>query len=146
MPRSGYAGIVSRLSALGADVVVLLLADIVVGALPRMAWQQLVVRPVPGWLTAGSAAVAALLPWTYFTVGWWLSGQTLGNRLFGIAVHDRDGHGPSFVQSAIRAAVGLLLAPLWLIGLLGVLWDERRRAWHDRLFGTVVRYAGDRKA
>jgi uncharacterized RDD family membrane protein YckC len=143
---SSYAGIVSRLAALATDVTVLMLASIAVGSLPRMAWQQLIIRPVPEWLTTGSAALAALLPWMYFTAGWWLSGQTVGNRLFGIAVQDRHGQVPSFAQSASRAAVGLWLAPIWLLGLLNVLWDERRRAWHDRLFGTVVRYTEKRKA
>jgi uncharacterized RDD family membrane protein YckC len=143
---SHYAGIVSRLAALATDVTVLMLAGIVVGSLPRMAWEQLLIRPVPGWLTTGSAAVAALLPWLYFTAGWWLSGQTVGNRLFGIAVQDRHGHSPSFAQSAARAVVGLWLAPIWLLGLLNVLWDERRRAWHDRLFGTEVRYTRNRMA
>jgi uncharacterized RDD family membrane protein YckC len=47
----------------------------------------------------------------------------------------------SLPQSGLRALVGLLLPPLWLIGMLAVLWDERRRAWHDRLFRTVVCYA-----
>lgn len=42
------------------------------------------------------------------------------------------------------SAFGVLLAPLWLFGLSAVLWDGHRRAWHDRIFGTVVRYAGKR--
>lgn len=144
MATSGYAGIVSRLAALGTDVAVLLLTETAVGALLRMAWQQLLIRPIPGWLSAIAATIAALLPWAYFTVGWWLSGQTVGNRLFGVAVRDHHGNAPFFVQAALRAAVGLAFAPLWLLGMLGVLWDERRRAWHDRLFGTVVCYTGTR--
>jgi uncharacterized RDD family membrane protein YckC len=143
---SRYAGLVSRLAALATDITVLMVAGIIIGSLPRMAWQQLILRPVPEWLTTGSAAVAALVPWMYFTALWWLSGQTVGNRLFGIAVRDRHGHVPSFAQSAGRAAVGLWLAPVWMLGLLNVLWDERRRAWHDRLFGTVVRYTRNREA
>lgn len=142
---SGYAGIVSRLAALATDVVVLMLADVFVSSLPRIAWQQLTIRPAPGWLNTGTTALAALLPWMYFTAAWWMSGQTVGNRLFGIAVQDAQGHAASFLRSAGRAAVGLALAPLWLVGLINVLWDRQRRAWHDRLFGTVVRYVGDRE-
>ena len=46
----------------------------------------------------------------------------------------------SLFRAAIRAAVGLLIAPLWIIGLAYVLWDRRRRALHDLVFGTVVPY------
>jgi len=138
--RNAYAGLVSRIAALVIDVVVLTVTALAISTLPTLAWEQVVLRPVPGWLTAGSAAAAALLPWAYFTACWWLTGQTAGDLLFGIAVRNRDGGDVSFPQSVARAAVGLLFAPLWMIGLLGVLWDERRRAWHDRLFRTVVRY------
>jgi uncharacterized RDD family membrane protein YckC len=146
MANSGYAGIVSRLAALGTDVAVLLLTEAAVGALVRATWEQLLRQPIPGWLAATSTAVATLLPWAYFTIGWWLSGQTVGNRLFGIAVRRHHDHAPFFVQAALRAAIGLAFAPIWLVGLLGVLWDDRRRAWHDRLFGTVVRYANHRES
>jgi hypothetical protein len=40
----------------------------------------------------------------------------------------------------LRSAIGLLLAPLWLIGLITVLFDDRRRSLLDMLSGTVVRY------
>jgi uncharacterized RDD family membrane protein YckC len=99
---------------------------------------------VPGWLTAGSAAAAASLPVVYFTTFWWLTGQTVGGLLFGVAVQYQDAQGLSFAQSAARALVGLLLAPLWMIGMFGALWDDCRCAWHDRLFRTVVRYVGRR--
>ena len=86
--------------------------------------------------------MAALLPWAYFTTCWWLSGQTAGDLLLGIVVRHRDDQGVSLLQAAIRAAFGLAVAPLWLVGLIAVLSDERRRAWHDRVFRTVVRYRG----
>ena len=41
--------------------------------------------------------------------------------------------------------VASLLAPFWLIGMLGVLSDRRRRAWHDQLLRTDVRYTGARR-
>lgn len=143
-PTHPYAGLVSRLAALGTDVLLLTVLELSIRSLPTLAWEQMVVRPAPGWLSAGSAVLVILLPWSYFTAGWWLSGQTAGSRLFGIAVQRPDGRVPSFPRAAGRAAIGLLLPPLWMVGLLATLWDQRRRAWHDRVFGTVVRYVGRR--
>lgn len=142
MSTNPYAGLISRLSALGTDVIVLTLAGLAIGALPKVMWEQLIIHHAPGWLSVISTTVAALLPWGYFTTCWWLTGQTAGSRLFGITVETQNRGPLSFRRSAVRAAIGLLLAPLWTVGMLGVLLDARRRAWHDRLFRTVVCYVG----
>lgn len=144
VPHEAYAGLVSRLAALLTDLALITVATVGVSTLPPLVWEQVVLRAVPGWLTAGSAVAAALLPVAYFTTCWWLTGQTAGYLLFGIAVRHRDAHGVSFPQAAARAVVGLILAPLWMVGMFGALWDDRRRAWHDRLFRTVVLYVGRR--
>jgi len=123
------------------DVALLTVATLAVATLPGLAWNQIFVRSAPGWLTAGAAVAAALLPWAYFTGCWWLTGQTLGDLLIGVVVRRRDGSAVSLPQAGARALVGLLLAPLWIVGLLAVLRDDRRRAWHDRVFRTVVAYA-----
>jgi uncharacterized RDD family membrane protein YckC len=132
--------LVSRLAALSVDVLLLVPATLAVRVVPTSAWEQVLYRRPPGWFTAAATAAAVLLPWAYFTACWWLTGLTAGGLLMGLAVRHRNGGEVSAVQAALRAAVGLTLAPLWLVGLLAVLWDERRRAWHDRLFRTVVRY------
>jgi uncharacterized RDD family membrane protein YckC len=135
-----YAGLISRLTALALDVVLLCAATIGVRLLPGTAWTQIVNRSSPGWLEAAAVTMASLLPWLYFTVSWWLSGQTVGDMLIGVSVRHDDGRALSLLRSAVRAAVGLLLAPLWIVGLFCVLWDRRRRALHDLIFGTVVPY------
>ena len=59
--------------------------------------------------------------------------------LIGIAVRRHNGEeDPTLVQAALRAAFGLTYAPLWIVGLLAILWDPKRRAWHDKVFRTVV--------
>jgi uncharacterized RDD family membrane protein YckC len=138
--HSPYAGLVSRFAALAFDVALLTAACLAVSVLPSLAWEE-VLGDSPGWLSVASGIVAAVLPWAYFTVSWSLTGQTLGDVLLGIVVRRRDGELMSLPHSALRALVGLLLPVVWLIGMFAVLWDERRRAWHDRLFRTVVRYA-----
>ncbi len=138
--RNAYAGLVSRVVALLIDVALLTLTALAISTLPELAWQEVLVRAVPGWFSAGVTAAAALVPWAYFAACWWLNGQTIGDLLIGVVVLRSDGQELSFPHAAARSLAGLLLAPLWLLGLFAVLWDERRRAWHDRIFRTVVRY------
>ncbi len=135
--RHRYAGLVSRTVGLAVDVSVLTVATLAVATLPGLAWQQVVGNP-PTWLSVTAGAVAALLPWGYFTGCWWLTGRTGGALLVGVEVTRRDGTRLGAVQAGLRALVGLSLWPIWLGGMLGTLWDPRRRAWHDRLFRTVV--------
>lgn len=132
-----YAGLASRLVALAVDVALLTIAGLFISVLPGLAWSQVVGDP-PGWFTATCAVVASVLPWAYFTVAWWLGGQTAGGLLVGTRVARTHGQRPLLVQAALRAFVGLLLVPLWLVGLAWVLFDPRRRAWHDVVFRTVV--------
>ncbi|HEU0238677.1 MAG TPA: RDD family protein [Micromonosporaceae bacterium] len=140
MPSNGnqYAGLVSRVASLIVDVAVLTVAGIVISVLPTVAWQQVIGRS-PGWLATSCGIVAAVFPWVYFTGAWWLTGQTLGGLLLGTAVRRTDGRRVLLIQAASRALIGLAIPPLWLIGLVAVLWDGRRRAWHDVVFRTVVR-------
>jgi uncharacterized RDD family membrane protein YckC len=140
-PHRAYAGLVSRLSALAVDVGVLTLLCLTTRLVPDFAWEQVLGRPAPQWLTATAGLAAALLPWAYFTLCWWLNGKTIGSAFLGVAVRRHNGHDLTLVQAALRAAIGLLLAPLWMIGLLAVLWDSERRAWHDVLFRSVVVYS-----
>jgi len=132
-----YAGLVTRLVGLVVDVAVLTVAGLGVSVLPGVAWQQVLGTP-PGWLTAGAGIVAAVLPWAYFTVSWALTGRTPGAMVVGARTARAGGARLSFWRAGARALVGLLLAPVWLVGLVGTLGDDRRRAWHDRLFGSVV--------
>jgi uncharacterized RDD family membrane protein YckC len=135
-----YAGLVSRASALAVDILVLTLGGLALTTLPTVAWQHLV-GDLPDWLARLSTALGASLPFVYFTGCWWLGGHTVGGMIIGTSVRRANGKELSLLQAAVRALVGLLLAPVWLIGLLGILTDGRRRAWHDRIFRTVVCYS-----
>jgi eukaryotic-like serine/threonine-protein kinase len=68
-------------------------------------------------------------------------GQTLGKRLFGIAVRRVDGSQIDFAQSYGRSITQFLLLIFWVAGLvdsLWPLWQERRRSLHDLAAGTIV--------
>jgi uncharacterized RDD family membrane protein YckC len=82
------------------------------------------------WLSLGAV----------YLVGFWsLAAQTPGMRFMGLRLA-MEGRGLPFRQS-VKRLVGLVLA--WIpfgLGFLGILFDERRRAWDDRLSGVDVVY------
>lgn len=141
MGRSAYAGLVSRLVALVLDGLVVTALVLAVATVPGLLWSSLSPHTMPRGLGVAISVVTTFIPVLYFTTLWTMNGQTLGALATGIVVEHRDGHRISFTRAFVRAALGLLLAPLWLLGLLFILVDPQRRAWHDRLLGTDVRYA-----
>lgn len=139
MPHPPYAGIVSRISAIAVDAVVLAVAVSAVAAGFPAVWEQVIGSP-PRWVTDGARWVGVLLPLFYFAVCWAASGRTLGGLLMGTRVQRIDGRRIGFTRALLRALIGLLFAPVWLVGLVAILWTERRQALHDKLFATVVRF------
>jgi uncharacterized RDD family membrane protein YckC len=75
-----------------------------------------------------------------YLVGFWsLAGQTPGMRFIGIRL-DVEGRGLSFGGS-LKRLLGLWLSVITFgIGFLGILFDQRRRDWSDRLSGTDIVY------
>ncbi len=80
----------------------------------------------------------------YMLVFWSLAGQTLGMRFFGIRLATETRGLPP--RRSIRRLAGLFLAALpFGIGFLGIVFDERRRGWQDRLSGADVLYEDDER-
>ena len=68
-------------------------------------------------------------------------GQTLGKRLFGIAVRREDGSAIGFGQSYGRSMMQCFLLALFWPGVVDSLWplrQEERRSLHDLAAGTIV--------
>jgi uncharacterized RDD family membrane protein YckC len=94
---------------------------------------------------SGLAVVVGSAGWVvlsglYFVAFWSLAGQTPGMRFFGLrlAVEDR-GLKP---RRSVRRLLGMALAAIpFCIGFLGILVDERRRGWQDRLADADVIYS-----
>jgi uncharacterized RDD family membrane protein YckC len=135
-----YAGMVSRLGGLAIDVLLVAVAVAVIGHGIPDAW-KLVAR-MPRWLEKAFGMVADVTPTVYFTACWRLTGQTLGSWAFGTRVTRADGRHIGSVRAVLRAVLGVMLAPIWFLGLIAVMFDVRRRSLLDMVFGTVVRYVG----
>lgn len=136
-----YAGLVSRLLALGVDAVLLTVVAAAIAAGVPAVWSA-VLGSAPAWLETTAGAVALLLPFVYFWASWWIPGSTAGELLFGLVVRRSDGSPVGAVRSGVRAFLGLLFAPVWLVGMVLTVSNPRRRALHDVLMGTVVRQVG----
>jgi uncharacterized RDD family membrane protein YckC len=75
----------------------------------------------------------------YLVAFWSLAGQTPGMRFFGIRL-GVQGRGLA-PRRSVRRLFGIVLAAIpFGLGFLGILFDERRRAWQDRLAGVDVLY------
>jgi uncharacterized RDD family membrane protein YckC len=137
---SPYAGLVSRLVALVIDGLVVTVLVLILTSLPELTWTKLSPETVPPWLYRATSALAITIPLLYFAAMWSTTGRTVGGVLTGIVVEHRDGHRLTAKHALARAFLGLLLAPFWLLGMLAILTDRHRRAWHDQLLRTDVRY------
>ena len=144
--RSGrpiYAGGVTRLLALALDAAIL--NGILIGISAAVA---LIVNALSsGDQDAGVVTIAfGALAWSvaavaYLTVFWTLAERTPGMTFLGLRILTERGE-PLSPRRALRRVVGLVLAAIPLgLGYLGVLLDERRRGWQDRMADTVVLYA-----
>lgn len=71
--------------------------------------------------------------------GYW-NGQTLGKRLAGIKVVDRQGHEPSFGQAAAQniPAVVLFSWAVVAVGLVAIATSDRRQRLFDQVAETYV--------
>jgi uncharacterized RDD family membrane protein YckC len=88
------------------------------------------------WVLAGSA---------YLITFWGLSGETPGMRFLDLRLNGPDGRRLG-VRRATRRLVGTILSVIpFFLGFVGILFDERRRAWNDRFSQTEVRYLPPRR-
>lgn len=90
----------------------------------------------PLWLLYTFRAGLLLTTYLFFASFWTHGGQTLGMRAWRLKLVDQDGGPVSWVQATVRFATALLSLAALGLGLLWVLVDREKRAWHDHLSGT----------
>jgi uncharacterized RDD family membrane protein YckC len=134
-----YVGLVTRAIAFAVDGALINIAAIATAAVVALGFS---VVSIPEELrTVAVAAGGALYAlWTvgYFVTFWATTGQTPGSRIMRIAVQTASGE-QILPRRALLRFVGLTLAALPLFaGFLLILFDDRRRGFHDHLARTVV--------
>jgi uncharacterized RDD family membrane protein YckC len=135
------SGALTRLLALGLDLLIVNLAFSGMAAIVALIGSFFSGTGIglsgPA-LALGSATWIALAG-LYLVTFWSLAGQTPGMRFFGLRLATVGRGLPP--RKSLRRLVGLFLAALpFGLGFLGVLFDERRRGWQDRLAGVDVLY------
>lgn len=135
MGEYAYAGWWTRVGAYILDLVVL-------GII-------LFVFALVGYAIGRSAGlVLMLLLWLVFAwLGYWIlleggeRGQTVGKRVFGIAVRategGRAGYGRAFGRNLIARVIGVFPF-VGLVDHLWPVWDARKQCLHDKAASTLV--------
>jgi uncharacterized RDD family membrane protein YckC len=140
------AGAVSRLVAFALDGLIVNLSFSALAALAA-----LIVSAFSGNPDGVSNVALALgtVAWIglgsfYLVFFWSLAGQTPGMDFFGIRLGPPGFRLP--LRRSLRRLAGIVLAVIPLgLGFLGILLDERRRGWPDRLAGVDVLYEPDER-
>ena len=75
----------------------------------------------------------------YFILPTGLFGRTIGKWVAGITVVDEQGNKPGVALAIPREAVGRFVSAITFgIGLIWVIFDDKRQGWHDKIAGTYV--------
>jgi uncharacterized RDD family membrane protein YckC len=134
----GYAGLVTRVLAAAIDAFLINFAALFVAAVVALV---LSIFPVPGDTKTFLAVVGGVLfaVWVvgYFVTFWTTTGQTPGDRVMRIAVMREDGGRLKPWRAALRLA-GAVIGLILFLGYVPMLLNDRRRALHDWMTGTVV--------
>lgn len=94
-----------------------------------------------GWL------IMILLAVTNFVIFPMFTGKSLGKMLTGLRIVKADGNPPSLASLLIRHLLGYPLTVLTLgLGFLLSVFNQKGRALHDVLAGTIVVYGRRRSA
>lgn len=137
------AGALTRLLAFGLDALIVNLAFSGFAAVVALIGSFL---SGDGSNVSGLALAVGSFAWfglgsVYLVAFWSLAAQTPGMRFFGVRLAVAGRGLPP--RRSLRRLAGLYLAAVPLgLGFLGVLYDERRRGWQDRLAGVDVLYEG----
>jgi uncharacterized RDD family membrane protein YckC len=85
----------------------------------------------------GPFVLVGLVYFTFFHAT--SAGQSIGNRILGIRVLDADtGRSLPYARAFVRALVSSLSALALFLGYLWMLWEPRKRTWHDIVANSLV--------
>jgi uncharacterized RDD family membrane protein YckC len=138
-PREALAGFWRRLAAAFLDWI---LVGILAAAIGELFGVE--VPPVPSangdvyfQPATGPFILVGLAYFTYFHAT--TAGQSIGNKILGIRVLDAGtGRSLPYPRAFTRALVSNLSALALFLGYLWMLWEPRKRTWHDIVADSLV--------
>lgn len=144
------AGFFSRAEAFFIDLAILSGAQLVGIALTQSVIQFFQFNSVvayvktfmetSGYNLAIGGVISTLLVIGYYTFFWSLVGFTPGKVILGLKVVRMDGRNISLGRAMLRFFAYWVSAIPFFLGFFWVLWDPKRRGWHDKIAGTQVLY------
>ena len=138
-PPEALAGFWARLAAAFLDWILIGVVAAAIGNLfgveapsAASAYGDVSYQPAPGPFI--------LVELVYFT---WFhatsAGQSIGNRILGIRVLDEHtGRSLPYARAFVRALMSTLSALVFFLGYLWMLWEPRKRTWHDMVAESLV--------
>jgi len=142
-----YAGIVTRLAAFAIDVLVATTLFSAGGRVIEYVLTSLLGRDIT-FSDSPIFSVVALALWllAYFAGPTAVSGRTLGMAVAGLEIVGKDGSDVDAKHAIVRT-IFLPLSIVFLgIGILFILVNRDRRAFHDLVAGTAVVYSWNARA
>lgn len=156
-----YAGFSSRLIAFLIDTVIIAAIFLFVSWFIVTSWNMIHLEPVVRQLEEKNLILKTLVTFitsplfyslvtflfvvTYYVFFWTIAGQTPGKGIMGLKILPRKG-GKLKLGRAILRYLGYYLSIIPLgLGVLWILVDDRRLAWHDKIAGTCVVYSWEAK-
>ena len=79
-----------------------------------------------------------MVSFAFYGLFWTHGGQTLGMKVWGIRVQNRDGSPITLWQAALRFIVAIPSLGLLGLGFLWSLIDKEKLTWHDRYSMSVL--------
>jgi uncharacterized RDD family membrane protein YckC len=140
------AGAVTRGLAFGLDVLIVNLGFSGLAAVAALIASAFTGNGngVSNFALAAGTTLWFVLGGLYLVSFWSLAGQTPGMRFVGIRL-DVEGRGLRLGRS-IKRLIGMGLAAIpFGLGFIGIFFNERRRAWSDRMSGVDVIYEGNER-
>ncbi len=156
-----YAGMTSRLLAFILDTIIIGAIILFTSWFIVTSWNMLQIEPIiyqiqeknpilktlVGLFTSPIvySLITLLFIATYYVFFWTITGQTPGKGIMGLRIVPRRG-GKIKLSRAILRYMGYYLSVIpFGLGILWILVDDRRLAWHDRIAGTCVLYSWEAK-
>lgn len=156
-----YAGITSRLIAFVIDIIIISAVIFSTSWFIATTYRLLQLEPIIKELDQRSPVLAKLTSIitspifyslisilfiaSYYVFFWTIAGQTPGKGIMGLRVLSRRGHRLKLGYAILRY-IGYYISIIpFGLGIIWILIDDRRLAWHDKLAGTCVVYAWEAK-